>query len=168
MTVSLPKQLTEVTYVSVSAVLTGVYLLYTKDNQIYVTSPHGFDYFLNFILALQYSSAFNVLAACGAELSCKVMCHTRWINFWNFLFYWIFPVYAVLAAAAAGWYNGTLYGSIATNFVSAAGVHTPPGFSEEGMQTNSIIIFCCVCVLNFALLTLYLLMCYCGRMVRVM
>jgi len=167
MTVSLPK-LTEVTYVSVSAILTGVYLLNTKDNQIYVTSPHGFDYFLNFILALQYSSAFNVLAACGAELSTKVMGHTRWINFWNFIFYWIFPVYAVLSAAAAGWYNGTLYGSVATNFITTTGVAPPAGFNQQGMQNNSIIIFCCVCVLNFAILTLYFLMCYCGRMFRVM
>lgn len=156
---SAPK-LTEINYTLLSCVLAGVYVIFTKDNQIYYTVPHGFDYFLNLVMAIQYSSALNVLVGGIFELAFRDMPHTRWINFWNFIFYFIFPVYAVLAAAAAGWYRGSLFSSIANGLLDLD-KHNLPGVDQIELQNNSIIVICVLCVLNYALIPLYLFSAWC-------
>lgn len=154
------KSLDKMTYVFLSCILAGVYVIFTKDNQLYYTVPHGFDYFLNLVMAVQYSSAINILAGGLFELAEGTVSHTRWINFWNFIFFFIFPLYAVLAAAAAGWYQGALFSSIANNLLDV-GKHAFPGVNAIELQNNSIIVICVLCVLNYALIPLYLLSAWC-------
>ncbi len=147
-------KLTSTNYTLLSCILTGLFVIFTKDNQLYYTSPHGFDYFLNFVMAVQYSSAVNVLVGGLLELSCGDVSHTRWINFWNVIFFSLFPLYALLAAVAAGWYHGTLFSAI-------AGV-APNTFTEKvELQNNSIVVLCVICVLNYALVPLYVLGAWC-------
>lgn len=156
---SVPK-LTCVNYLAVSCILAGVYVIVTKDNQLYYTNPHGFDYFLNLILAIQYSSAVNILVGGFLELSCGDVPHTRWINFWNFLFYFIFPLYAVLASAAAGYYDGALWSDIANTELTSAAAGTRTT-SEAELRNNSIIVMCVICVLNYGLVPIYVLTAWC-------
>lgn len=148
------------TYVFLSCILAGVYVIFTKDNQIYYTVPHGFDYFLNLVMAVQYSSAINILAGGLFEFSGGGVSHTRWINFWNCIFFFIFPLYAVLAAAAAGWYQGALFSSIANDLLDVE-KQAFPGVNAIELQNNSIIVICVLCVLNYALIPLYLLSAWC-------
>lgn len=156
---------TDTNYVLLSALVTGVYLLITKDNQMYVTQPHGFDYFLNVILALQYSAAVNVVIPCFFEIVYKSVSHRRWLDVFNGTFYLLFPLYAVLAAAAAGWYKGALFGSISGNLLELGFAGFDP-FNETDLQNNAIIIMVIVLLFNFVLLPLYLLTCYCRRCIE--
>ena len=157
-----PKFEMNLAYVAVSVVIAGFYLLVTKDNQMYVTSPHGFDYFLNCVLALQYSSALNVVVPGAMMLIFRTKCSLAFLNFFNFLFYFLFALYALLAAIAAGYYNGVLFSSSGI----VPGVPLPPGINETDLKNNSIIILCFVAVFNFFILPLYLMCCYCGKCLR--
>ena len=88
------------------------------------------------------------------------MPHTRWINFWNFLFYFVFPLYAVLASAAAGYYDGALWSDIANTELTSAAAGSRTA-SEAELRNNSIIVMCVICVLNYGLVPIYVLSAWC-------
>ena len=158
-----PKFEMNLAYVAVSVLIAGFYLLVTKDSQMYVTNPHGFDYFLNCVLALQYSSALNVVVPGAMMLIFRTKCSLAFLNFFNLLFYFLFALYALLAAIAAGYYMGILYQSSGiVQFFYENGA-MPQGVSETDLKNNSIIILCFVAVFNFFILPLYLMCCYCGK-----
>lgn len=154
-------KLTNTNYLLLSCLLAGVYVIFTKDNQLYYTVPHGFDYFLNLVLAVQFSSAVNVLVGGFLELAWGDVAHTRWINFWNFLFYFIFPLYALLAASAAGWYYGGLFENMGALELQRIEAGSATLTEKVELQNNSIIVVCVVCVLNYGLVPLYVLGAWC-------
>ena len=151
-----PKTEFNLAYVAVATVVSGVYLLFTKDNQMYVTTPHGFDYFMNVILALQYASAVNVCVPGFMQILFNKACGQMFFNFFLYLFLFLFPIYSFLAAIAAGWYMGGLASSLGGALGVAAG-------SME-MRNNAIIIVVIQAVLNLFVLPLQLMCCYCGRL----
>ena len=146
-------------YVLLSTLLGAFYLYLNMNNLIVKTSPEGFDYVLTALLSIQYASAVNTTISGALMLACDVANHRRFLDFFNWLLFSIFPIYAILSAAAIGYYNYMLYyGGL--NFDN-------PVLNAGSLENHAIVLIVVIAVINFGVLPLYLLGLSCARCLTV-